>query len=230
MSRFLAIIPARAGSKGIPFKNMRLLSGLPLIGHSIRAALYAKCRPRIVISTDSCEIADFATSMGVPTTRLRPMELSGDDALTIDVVRYELAACEAESKESFDHILLLQPTSPLRNAHHIDRAVERYHEAGAPSLISVCEVGPGHPDYMYRVRNGSLEKMTEGASGVRRQCLETVYLRNGAIYIVAVSDFKRTGELTTANPAFYVMDRHSSVNIDEPEDIRLAEALLTSGY
>ena len=227
--RFLAIIPARGGSKGIPFKNMSPLGGLPLIGHSIRAALDAKCRPRVVISTDSREIANFATSMGVPTSRLRPMELSGDNAPTADVIKYELAACEAESAESFDHILLLQPTSPLRNAHHVDKAVERYQEAGAPSLVSVCEVGPGHPDYMYRVREGMLEKMIEGVAGIRRQCLETLYLRNGAIYIVNVTHFKRTGELATAAPGFYVMDRRSSVNIDEPEDMRLAEALLSIG-
>lgn len=230
MTRFLAIIPARAGSKGIPFKNMKPLGGLPLIGHTIRAALDAECRPRILVSTDSSEIADFATSMEVPTTQLRPAELSGDDASTTEVVRYELATCEAVSKETYDHILLLQPTSPMRNARHIDEAVKCYMRSGAPSLISVCEVGPGHPDYIYRERGGLLEKMLEGVIGVRRQHLEKLYLRNGAIYIVSVPHFTRTGELASAKPAFYVMDRHSSVNIDEPEDLRFSEALLLHGH
>ena len=228
MSGVLAVIPARAGSKGIPFKNMRMLAGLPLVGHTIRAAIGARGISRTIVSTDSSELAAFATTEGVPTTRLRPGHLADDDAATSDVIRYELDTHAAETGDQAEHVIVLQPTSPLRTAAHIDGALERYFAAGAPSLISVCDVGPGHPDYMYRVRGGLLEKFLDGQVGARRQDLEPLHLRNGAIYITTVAYLRQTGRLVSERPAFYVMDRRSSINIDEPDDLLLAQALLSA--
>jgi CMP-N,N'-diacetyllegionaminic acid synthase len=225
----LAIIPARGGSKGIPFKNMRPLAGVPLIGHTIRAALSATRLARVLVSTDSRAIADFATTMGVPTNRLRPDHLSNDSARSSDVVQYELKTQATETPERYDHVVLLQPTSPLRTAGHIDEAIATYVQAGAPSLISVCDVGAGHPDYMYRARGDHAEKFLQGDVGSPRQKLERLYLRNGAIYITATAYLEQTGQLVSPNPAFYVMDRRSSINIDEPDDLTIAEALLSRG-
>jgi len=226
LSGFLAIIPARAGSKGIPFKNMRVLGGIPLIGHSIRAALNATRIQRVIISTDSQEIADYATGCGVRTTRLRPADLADDDASSVDVVKHEINAHSSETGERFEHIVLLQPTSPLRTASHIDEAATRYLAAGASCLISVCEVAASHPDYMYRERGGLLDKFLSGDVGTPRQRLEKLYLRNGAIYITSVTHFDETGRLVSSRPAYYVMDRKSSINIDDPDDLVIAQALL----
>jgi CMP-N,N'-diacetyllegionaminic acid synthase len=228
MSSVLALIPARGGSKGVPFKNMRPVGGIPLIGHAIRAAQAASCAPRILLSTDSREMADYAGSLGVPTDRLRPEHLSGDLSPTSDVVRHELAMLAAGG-EHFEHILLLQPTTPLRVARHIDEAMARYRASGADSLISVCDVGGCHPEYMYRISGETLEKLTRSVPGKRRQTMESLYLRNGAIYISSVEHFERTGLLVSANPAYYLMDRRCSVNIDEPEDLKFAEALISLG-
>jgi CMP-N-acetylneuraminic acid synthetase len=226
LNGFLAIIPARAGSKGIPFKNMCRLGDRPLIGHAIRAALDARHVTRVIVSTDSREIADYASHCGAPTRRLRPADLSADAASTAEVVRYEIDRHAAETGELFDHLMLLQPTSPLRTSQHIDAAATCYLAAGARSLISVCEAGPAHPDYMYRVRDGLLEKFVGGQVGIPRQQLEKLYLRNGAIYITARAHFDATGSLVSSHPAYYVMDRKSSINIDEPDDLMIAEALL----
>jgi CMP-N-acetylneuraminic acid synthetase len=153
--------------------------------------------------------------------------LAGDNASSIDVVKYEIDTHFGETGEQFEHVVLLQPTSPLRTAAHVDSAVSQYLAAGAPSLISVCEVGPAHPDYMYRQRDGLLEKFLDGEVGCPRQSLEQLYLRNGAIYITAVAHLNETGTLVSSRPAYYVMDRRSSVNIDEPDDLVMAQALLS---
>ena len=205
---------------------MRLLAGVPLIGHSIQAALSAKSLDRVLVSTDSREIADYATRMGVPTQRLRPVALAGDLSSTVDVVKHEVIAHAAETGERFEHVLLLQPTSPLRSGVHIDEAVSQYLASGAPSLISVCEVGPNHPEYMYRRDGLHLEKLLSGEVGAPRQNMERLYLRNGAIYVTATRHLEETNTLASARPAFYVMDRRSSINIDDPDDLLLAEALL----
>lgn len=228
MSGLLAVIPGRGGSKGIPFKNMRPLAGVPLIGYTIRAALDAASLTSVVVSTDSAEIAEYATSAGVPTLRLRPEHLSTDTTPSTDVVRYELARHVKETGTRPNHLVLLQPTSPLRTAAHIDEAVSRYLETGAPSLISVCDVGAGHPDYMYRQADGLLDRFLPGPAVARRQQLEQVYLRNGAIYITSVAYFEQTGKLVSERPAFYVMERRTSINVDEPEDLLFAQGLLSS--
>jgi CMP-N,N'-diacetyllegionaminic acid synthase len=230
MKGILAIIPARGASKGIPRKNLRMLGSLPLIGHTLRAALGVSCIDTVIVSTDSREIADFAGEMGVPTEHLRPAHLAEDNTPSTAVVEYELAAHRERTGTRAEHVMLLQPTAPLRQARHIDEAVAVYEASGADSLISVCDVGPGHPDYMYRAREGLLERFLETQSHTRRQELPRLYLRNGAIYIAATSYFERTGKLIAPHTAYYEMDRRSSVNIDEPEDLSLAQALLNLGH
>lgn len=229
MTRFLALIPARGGSKGVPNKNMREMGGLPLIGHTIAAARGASCTPRIWVSTDSPAIAEYATRLGVVTDDLRPEVLSGDSALTADVVRYELTRFAAKG-DLFDYVMLLQPTTPFRTAQHIDEAVACFLASSSPSLISVCEVGGNHPDCMYRLRGSLLEKLTPIKAGTRRQMLETLYLRNGSIYLTSIRHFEHTGQLVSDNPACYVMTRRCSINIDEPEDLLFAETLLNHGH
>jgi CMP-N,N'-diacetyllegionaminic acid synthase len=226
MSRLLAIIPARGGSKGIPMKNLRAVGGVPLIGITIRAALGAKSISHCLVSTDSPEIAEYATSAGLPTQRLRPADLASDSALSSDVVRYEINAYMKESGEGCEHVMLLQPTAPLRTTRHIDEAFSRYLAEGAHSLISVCEVGSAHPEYMYRVTGGRGRKFLEGRVGNPRQDLERLYLRNGAIYITSVAYLLETGNLVSPDPALYLMERRCSINIDEPEDLLIAEAML----
>ena len=224
--RILAIIPARAGSKGVPNKNLLSVGGVPLVGRAIQVGLGASCRPHIVVSTDSPQIAEYATRSGVPTPLLRPAELSSDDATTASVVQYELTRTSEETGQTFDHILLLQPTAPLRKVSHVDAAMARYSQSGASSLVSVCDVGGLHPDCMYRQNGGFLEKLTPSRPGVRRQNFEPLYIRNGAIYIVSVAHFIQTGQLVSDNPAYYQMDRADSINIDEPIDLSFAEVLI----
>ena len=156
----MAIIPARGGSKGIPNKNLVLLGGVPLIVHSIRAALAASSITRTVVSTDSAAIAAVASRAGAEVPFRRPAKLATDSATTADVVIHAIKTLEQNSPVP-DIIVVLQPTSPLRVAADIDGAVELLHSTGAPSIVSISEVD--HPvDWLFRL--GARGRLTPGSS------------------------------------------------------------------
>ena len=139
----LAIIPARGGSKGIPGKNIKLLSGKPLIVYTIEAAMAAKSVDRIILSTDDPEIAKIAGKYDVEIPFMRPAHLSKDDSLAIDNYIYTIDRLNTTSPTQYNEFVVLQPTSPLRSASDIDNAIKLFHEKNADSLISVCEAS--HP-------------------------------------------------------------------------------------
>ena len=198
----IGIIPARAGSKGIPNKNIISLNGKPLIYYTIMAALQSNLS-EVIVSTDSPFIAYLSECYGATVPGLRPAELSTDTAKTEDVIRYEVGN---------EVSMLLQPTSPLRTVEDINNALNMY-EPGE-SLISVYEATE-HPRIMY---------FSDGCpvwSGpmVRRQDMEPVFVRNGAIYITI-------GGKLTDYPILYEMPALRSVNIDEMGDLLLAVSFL----
>src|SRR3990170_965342 len=123
MSTVLAVIPARGGSKSIPRKNIKPLGGKPLIGWTIDAALQSRMLSRVIVSTDDAEIAQAARECGAETPFLRPPELAQDDSSSISVVLHALQWLEEQEHFSPDYVLLLQPTSPFRNAHDIRAAI-----------------------------------------------------------------------------------------------------------
>ena len=123
--RVLAVIPARGGSKGLPGKNIRPLSGLPLIGHSIRAAALVPSLSRCIVSTDDQTIADVARGLGGDVPFLRPAELAEDSTPMAPVLQHALRAVEESGDEPYDALLLVDPTSPVREPAQIDDAVRR---------------------------------------------------------------------------------------------------------
>lgn len=220
----LGIIPARGGSKGIPGKNINLLAGKPLIAHSIHSALNSSVLSDVVVSTDSLEIAKCATSNGLPTKQLRPAHLATDNAKTIETLIYEIEKYEAAHELIVDVVILLQPTTPLRTGQDIDMAFEIFMDSDADSLISVYEASSIHPSIMYTSQEGNLTPLINSQNqGVRRQDFSTVYVRNGAIYIMAKRLILEHKILIGDQPAAYVMPREKSINIDEPYDLELAE-------
>jgi N-acylneuraminate cytidylyltransferase/CMP-N,N'-diacetyllegionaminic acid synthase len=214
----LGIIPARGGSKGIPRKNIKELHDRPLIKYSITAALESDAIGRTIVTTDDEEIADVAAAAGAEVPFMRPASLAEDETPTEPVIEHALT----ELDESFDEFVLLQPTSPLRTAEHIDAAVNTYRSTGAKSLVSVYE------DHSYRwgyTEDGATQLNYDGDRS-RRQDKSSEYVENGAIYMTDVEAFLETASFTAGRTELYEMSELDSIDIDEPVDMRLAALLL----
>jgi CMP-N,N'-diacetyllegionaminic acid synthase len=223
---FLAIIPARGGSKGIPRKNIAPLCGRPLIAYSIEAAQASKVVDRIVVSTDDLEISEVSRSLGAEV-RIRPSALAMDDTPTRAVLHHVVSELAGEGYEA-DAVLTLQPTSPLRTSKHIVEAVALFQSIPeADSLVSCIPVPHFfHPlSVMKKDRDGFLEPYFSEPQPYRRQDKEAVFARNGAaIYITRT---KRLAEYVFGGKlVLYLMDEQSSVDIDTITDLARAEQLL----
>jgi len=231
MSGILAVIPARGGSKSIPRKNIALLAGKPLIAYTIEAANASGRLDDIVVSTDDPEIADIAKRFhgNVPFTR--PSELATDDALTIGVVQHAIEFMEAERGSPYDHVVLLQPTSPLRKASDIDDAVEKLIMTNCDSVVSVVDVDGYHPFRMKRLVDDRLINfIDQGFEDMRpRQILPKVYIRNGSIYASTRKVVMEDATLVGNDCRGIVMTSERSINIDSPNDFQLAEEAISKG-
>jgi CMP-N,N'-diacetyllegionaminic acid synthase len=216
------IIPARGGSKGVPRKNIRIVGGIPLIGHTIRAAQKSQRLSRFVVSTDDAEIAEAAVRFGAHVVK-RPRELARDDSPVDGAIRHVLDAASAD----FDTVALLQPTTPLRTGDDIDAALDLFAEGGADTVIGITQVGDTHPSRMYRLSDGLINPILPEPAGRLRQQLEPIFIRNGAIYICSADQLRATGSLFGPRLRGYVMPAERGVNIDEEIDLIVADYLLT---
>lgn len=227
----LAIIPARGGSKGVLRKNIKLLSGKPLIEWTIEAAKNSKYVDRIVVSTEDEEIRNIAIDHGAEIPFLRPKELAKDDTPSVEAILFTVKKLTEDEKKKYDFILVLQPTSPLRNGKHIDEAVESLMESQEKfnCLISVTELE--HPVYWNRTvnMNKELKNFIEYDKNVnyRRQDFKKIYRLNGAIYLIQIDTLIKYRNFETKNTMAYIMDRKCSIDIDSIDDIELAEYYLT---
>jgi CMP-N-acetylneuraminic acid synthetase len=211
----LGLIPARGGSKGVPRKNLAPLAGKPLLAWTVDAARRAGELTRIVVSTDDDEIAAAA---GVEVLR-RPPELAQDQTPMLDVVRH------AVDQLAPDVVVLLQPTSPLRRAEHVDACVRLLLESGADAVLTVVEVPHAfRPDSLMDVVDG---RLVARATGGTRQEKPLVYARNGPAVLARRTD--RLGDdLYGGDVRPFVMDVRDSLDIDDPHDLELAVLLLGS--
>lgn len=225
MLRFLAIIPARGGSKGIPHKNMYKLGDQPLIVYTLQAALQAKYISSVFVSSDDNMILDIAQSYGVNTLK-RPKDLASDSALTEPVIEHVITNIP-NFIQCYDYIVLLQPTSPLRTANHIDEAIDFLLQSDASALISVKEVDNKFLKSFIINGNKFLQPVSNPLYPFsRRQDLPLLYMPNGAIYIVKAEEFLQTKKLYTSKTLPYIMDSMSSLDIDTLDDINKCEEYL----
>jgi CMP-N,N'-diacetyllegionaminic acid synthase len=230
MSDVLAIVPARAGSKGIVDKNLTDLCGRPLIGYTIDAARAASCITRTIVSTDSPAIAEVARGCGAEVPFMRPAELAGDATPMMPVVLHAIDWLATHDGFAPDVIALLQPTSPLRTAADIDAAVGMLlDDDGADAVVSVIEART-HPALTRIVDgNGRLQPFLPGVPvPVRRQGVEGVYELNGAIYAARTGVLRTKQTWHTDRTLAYVMPADRSVDVDEPLDMTTAAALLAA--
>jgi len=178
----LGIIPARIGSSQVKRKNIRKLAGKPLIAYTVEAALESKLN-RVIVSTDSLEIAEIAKSYGADVPFLRPSKFSHNKAKAIDVVQHCLSWLSENESWRPDMIAYLQPTSPMRDYYHIDKAIDSMDE-NVSSVISLVEVDQ-HPYYMFTKNkdNKINEFIKIKNKPERRQDLPTIYCSNPLIAI-----------------------------------------------
>jgi CMP-N-acetylneuraminic acid synthetase len=226
MNKFLAIIPARGGSKRLPNKNILKLNNKPLIAWSIEAAKDSKYIDTVVVSSDSNKILNIAKQLNVDTLK-RPDYLASDTATTIDTVKHTI-----KFYPDYEYIVLLQPTSPLRNAKHIDEAIELLISKNADAIISVCE-SEHSPLWMNTLDKTLSMKnfLNKELINKRSQDLKKYYRLNGAIYIC------KTKKLLEQNTFFlndkiyaYIMDKKSSVDIDDEFDFLIAKAIFNESF
>lgn len=227
--KFLAVIPARGGSKGIPGKNIIDLAGKPLIAWTIEAAQQSDYALDVLVSTDDEAIAQVAAAYGAATPYRRPAALASDTARTLDAVLHGLHWCEQQGK-AYEAVMILQPTSPLRTTHHIQQAIEQWLTVASQPLVSVCE--PSHPPYLLFAQrsDASWQRLVDLPAGGRRQDMQQRFAQlNGAIYIQSVSRLRQGyGFFEEGNTQFFFMPAHSSIDIDTPLDLALARILLHS--
>ena len=218
---FLAIIPARGGSKRLPCKNILGLNGKPLIAYSIESGLNSKYIDKVVVSSDDDEILTISKRYGAVTIN-RPNELASDTATTFDAIKHAV-----DNYEKYDYIVLLQPTSPLRDGDHIDKAIELLESKNADAVVSVCKMD--HSPLWSNTINDSLS-MTGFLKGEvlnkRSQDLKEYYSLNGAIYICDTKKLLKEKSFFLKESIFaYKMNRKSSIDIDEELDFKMAESL-----
>lgn len=215
----LAVVPARGGSKGIKNKNIIEFAGLPLIAHTLKAINESKYEFDHVVSTDSRKIAAVAGEYGGNVPFLRKKELASDGANVVDVVQDVIDNISG----SYDYILLLQPTCPLRSSEDIDACIDLAVKNKAVSVCSFTKTVSAHPHYMYYLRRDRAVPVLPVAAGSRRQSFSKVAVRNGAIYLIKTKAFLREKSFIGKNCLPYLMPTERSVNIDSYDDVRLGE-------
>lgn len=223
--RLLGLIPARRGSKGIPRKNLVTLAGRPLLAWTVEAALHSERLDRVVVSTDSPEIAEVARSLGAEVPFLRPADLATDEVPMLPVVAHAIAALSKEGYET-DGVVLLQPTSPLRSAVRIDEAVQIMEGTRADAVVSVVQVPHRYtPGSLMRISDGRLEPYESGGA-TRRQDKPVLYARNGPAVLVTQTAVIRSNSLYGQHCRALIMRPDESVDIDDSFDLLIAELLL----
>jgi CMP-N-acetylneuraminic acid synthetase len=225
--RVLGLVPARGGSKGVPGKNVRPLAGHTLLEYTARAARESGVLDRVILSTDSLEIADAGRRAGLEVPFMRPAALAADDTPMVPVIQHALTET-ARSGWQPDIIVLLQPTSPLRRPDHIRDAVNTLRETRADAVVTVVEL-PRHlsPDYLMRIDEGRLTPfLPDGARVTRRQDARPAYSRDGTVYAFRRATLETSGGIYGDDCRPLLLRPDESLSIDSPEDWDEAERRL----
>ena len=224
--KVLALIPARAGSKELPGKNIKPMLGKPLIAWTIEQAKKSRYVDRVVVSTESKEIAEIAAEHGGEVPFLRPRELAADASKVIEAVRHALRRLK-ENKDDHDAVLLLQPTSPLRDPEDIDKAIELLFSNDAKAVISVSKAAH-HPYWANTLpANRSMKNfIRQAAVNKNRQEISDFYVLNGAIFAAFCGYLLEGNNFQGENTFAYVMPKKRSIDIDDEVDFAVAEFLL----
>ena len=216
----LGLIPARGGSKGIPRKNLRTVTGKPLLAWAIEQGKRSRYIDRLVLSSEDDEIMQVAAEFGCDVPFRRPAELAADETPGIEPVLHAI-----DKLPGYKYVVLLQPTSPLRTTEDIDACISLCFEKGAPACVSVtsCEE---HPYHMFwcdeKLRLTPL--LQDGQSIFRRQQLPPIFRLNGAVYVAECSWLQETRSFITTETIGYEMPAERSLDVDKEADLQILHA------
>ena len=223
LPKVLGVIPARGSSKRFPNKNIRMLAGKPLVAWTIEAAQKTKRLTDYLLTSDALLITDVAKNYGAPVPFIRPSELATDTVRNIAVVAHALKFMETEKQIVYDIIVLLQPTSPIRNPTHIDQAVDMLWESDLDSVASVKGPFKKRDPILKAIRNGVLEDYCPVEDPANT---EPFYIYNAALYAVKRDYFIKHNKLISARQVPLIMDPIYSVDVDTEADFLMAETYL----
>lgn len=232
--RTLCIIPARGGSKGIPGKNHKPLLGKPLIQYSIETALGIFPKEQICVSTDSPEIIEIATRLGVAPPFVRPAHLATDTSGSREVLLHALDyynnECKIKNQPLFDSIVLLQATSPLRKPQDVINCMELYQSTDCDMVVSVCD-SPFNPYYNIFIENqsGFIRRSIE-SNYTRRQDCPQAYIINGSIYVINAEVLQKQAMHEMQRITKMVQPWEMMIDLDTPEDWKELEFKMQSGF
>jgi CMP-N-acetylneuraminic acid synthetase len=222
--RVLGILPVRAGSKGIPGKNVRLLNGRPLMEWSGLALLNANGLDRVICSTDDELMAETARKIGLEVPFLRPKELADDISRIVDVIIHAINFFK-EQGEYYSHIALVQATSPTVSNIDIEKAIRLALEEELDTVISGYEISSQHPNLMFTInKNNRCDWLYNNKKEeARRQDYEKIYVRTGLVYIIKTDIIESNKKLYGDNIGFIQIDEDRSITIDTESDFLRAE-------
>ena len=221
-SKFLIVVPARGGSKGVPRKNLRMVGNHPLIGWSIRSGQESNHPRTVVVSTDDDDIAAIATSNGALSLK-RPAELATDTSQTELTIAHVLDVIP--DAHSYSHIVLLQPTAPIRRVGLVDQAIEKMLSDGSDSLVGVVESSP----FIWKGSTTNATPQYDVAQRPMRQSFaasDLSYRETGNIYITTVSAFRNSDCRVSGKTSLFVLNTNEGLDIDTEFDVELADTFL----
>jgi N-acylneuraminate cytidylyltransferase len=230
----VALIPARAGSKRVPGKNVRPLAGHPLLAYTIAAARDSGVFEAVIVSSDSEDIAAIARHYGAEVPFLRPADMARDTSPDIEWVRFTLDALTAAGR-SWDCFSLLRPTSPFRQAGTIRRAWHRFTTAVSVDSLRAVELCRQHPGKMWVMEEDRIVPLLTGGPtnppwhSMPYQALPTVYVQNASLEIAWCRTVGDTGSIAGRTIVPFLTDGYEGFDVNDTEDWWYAEHLVTTG-
>lgn len=221
--KYLALIIARKGSKGLPGKNLIKLNNKPLIEYSFLSATEAVLINEIHLSTDDEQIIKLSKNYGIKSFYIRPETLATDESSVTDVIIYHLNWLKLNGHEIPENIVLLQPTSPIRNKGMIDNCITCFENCDNQSLIAVSHCIQ-HPYEMFQINGGKIDYVNKTIK--RRQEYPDYYFITGSLYIVSTTFLKSNNKIFDENAAIFILSNEESVDIDDENDLNLAKFYL----
>jgi CMP-N,N'-diacetyllegionaminic acid synthase len=225
---FLAIIPARGGSKGLPNKNIKRLCGKPLIAWSIEAGLACQFIDEVMVTTDSEEIANLARGLGAVVPFLRPVKLASDTATTFDAVKHVIDYYSTVKRQIFDYIVLLEPTSPLRERSDLDQMIEKIAslDGDYDAIVSLGEVHE-HPSIMKKINGNQIEPYIQDlAIANRRQDNDPAFFPYGVGYIIKLKTLLDEKTFYPSRTIHHIIKRYQCYEIDDVYDFLAVENIM----
>ncbi len=228
--KILGVTLARGGSKSIPKKNIVKIANKPLLYYTIKEAKLSKFIDRYIVSTDSLEISNVAKELDAEVPFIRPAEYASDTATSAIALKHAVLFCENQEKCKYDYVVELMATNPFKKAFHIDELIQKHIKTRADSVIGVCKLHDHHPARIKKIENDFLIDFNIPETSSRRQDLKPdAYIRNGSIYSVSrdllvEKNYRYGGN----NSRPYIMPDICNINIDTPNDLLIANALLSA--